>query len=74
MIALLNTIKLLKACIEENKNDYANLEENYQKVLEARNRIEQEKLVAQEELDRLQQDRDLGALITEILRKLFKIK
>ena len=67
-------IKLLKACIEENKNDYANLEENYQKVLEARNRIEQEKLVAQEELDRLQQDRDLGALITEILRKLFKIK
>lgn len=49
------TIKLLGANLEEAKNDYANMEENYTKVLEAKERIEQEKLVAQEELDILRQ-------------------
>lgn len=49
------TIKLLEANLEEAKNDYANMEENYTKVLEAKERIEQEKLVAQEELDILRQ-------------------
>jgi len=48
-------INLLEAEIEEAKNDYANLEENYTKVLEAKDRIEQEKLYAQEELDKLRQ-------------------
>lgn len=48
-------IKLLEANLEEAKNDYANMEENYSKVLEAKERIEQEKLVAQEELDILRQ-------------------
>lgn len=49
------TIKLLEANLEEAKNDYTNMEENYTKVLEAKERIEQEKLVAQEELDILRQ-------------------
>lgn len=49
------TIKLLEANLEEAKNDYADMEENYTKVLEAKERIEQEKLVAQEELDILRQ-------------------
>ena len=49
------TIKLLEANIEEAKNDYANMEDNYTKVLEAKERIEQEKLVAQEDLDILRQ-------------------
>ena len=49
------TIKLLEANLEEAKNDYANMEDNYTKVLEAKERIEQEKLVAQEELDILRQ-------------------
>lgn len=49
------TIKLLEANLEEAKNDYANMEESYTKVLEAKERIEQEKLVAQEELDILRQ-------------------
>lgn len=48
-------IKLLEANLEEAKNDYANMEESYTKVLEAKERIEQEKLVAQEELDILRQ-------------------
>ena len=49
------TIKLLEANLEEAKNDYANMEDNYTKVLEAKERIEQEKLVAQEDLDILRQ-------------------
>jgi len=49
------TIKLLEANIEEAKNDYATMEESYTKALEAKERIEQEKLVAQEELDILRQ-------------------
>lgn len=49
------TIKLLEANLEEAKNNYANMEESYTKVLEAKERIEQEKLVAQEDLDILRQ-------------------
>lgn len=49
------TIKLLEANLEEAKNDYATMEESYTKALEAKERIEQEKLVAQEELDILRQ-------------------
>lgn len=48
-------INLLEANIEEAKNDYATMEESYTKALEAKERIEQEKLVAQEELDILRQ-------------------
>lgn len=67
-------INLLEAEIEEAKNDYANLEENYTKVLEAKDRIEQEKLAAQEELDRLKQSSDWVKRIAELLSNLFNRK
>ena len=67
-------INLLEAEIEEAKNDYANLEENYTKVLEAKDRIEQEKLYAQEELDRLKQSSDWVKRIAELLSNLFNRK
>lgn len=67
-------INLLEAEIEEAKNDYANMEENYTKVLEAKDRIEQEKLAAQEELDRLKQSSDWVKRIAELLSNLFNRK
>lgn len=67
-------INLLEAEIEEAKNDYANMEENYTKILEAKERIEQEKLVAQEELDRLRQSSDWVKRIAELLSNLFNRK
>ena len=67
-------INLLEAEIEEAKNDYANLEENYTKVLGAKDRIEQEKLYAQEELDRLKQSSDWVKRIAELLSNLFNRK
>ena len=67
-------INLLEAEIEEAKNDYANLEENYTKVLEAKDRIEQEKLAAQEESDRLKQSSDWVKRIAELLSNLFNRK
>ena len=67
-------INLLEAEIEEAKNDYANMEENYTKVLEAKDRIEQEKLYAQEELDRLKQSSDWVKRIAELLSNLFNRK
>ena len=67
-------INLLEAEIEEAKNDYANMEENYTKVLEAKDRIEQEKLYAQEELDRLKQSSDWVKRIAELLGNLFNRK
>ena len=67
-------INLLEAEIEEAKNDYANMEENYTKILEAKERIEQEKLAAQEELDRLKQSSDWVKRIAELLSNLFNRK
>lgn len=67
-------INLLEAEIEEAKNDYANMEENYTKILEAKERIEQEKLVAQEELDRLRQSLDWIKRIAEFFGNLFNKK
>lgn len=67
-------INLLEAEIEEAKNDYADMEENYTKILEAKERIEQEKLVAQEELDRLRQSLDWIKRIAEFFGNLFNKK
>lgn len=67
-------INLLEAEIEEAKNDYANMEENYTRILEAKERIEQEKLVAQEELDRLRQSLDWIKRIAEFFGNLFNKK
>ena len=74
LVGLKEELKLVNANLEEAKNDYANMEENYTKILEAKDRIEQEKLYAQEELDRLKQSSDWVKRIAELLSNLFNRK
>lgn len=74
LVGLKEELKLVNANLEEAKNDYANMEENYTKILEAKERIEQEKLAAQEELDRLKQSSDWVKRIAELLSNLFNRK